>query len=137
MLQNIYFTECSGTYGSDWRSDIKVLTLILLDLAPVADLATAVVYGQPLDRKPRDFRWGRAYVQHCARRQGYDPILSLTISNVPFPTTWLHDQVLSDFKPIQTQEGKSGNCNMSVQELALGIPWELGGSKFVPQPVGP
>jgi hypothetical protein len=70
---------------------------------------------------------------------GYDPILPWILSNVPFQTTWhLHDQVLSDIEPIQTQEGQSGNCNMSVREtLALGIAWELGGYRFVPQPVNP
>jgi hypothetical protein len=57
---------------------------------------------------------------------GYDPILPWIFSN---ETTWhLHDQVLSDFEPIQKQEGKSGNCNMSVKEaLALGIARDLGG----------
>ena len=28
--QEIYFTECSGTYGSDWWSDMKVRNSILI-----------------------------------------------------------------------------------------------------------
>ena len=41
--QDIYFTECSGTVGSDWWSDIKVCGLN--DVRNLAHNNDAVVYG--------------------------------------------------------------------------------------------
>ena len=35
--QEIYFTECSGTYGSDWWSDMKVRNSNLISDTPLIE----------------------------------------------------------------------------------------------------
>ena len=44
-LQEVYFTECSGTIGSDWWSDIKVSIPTITD---VRTNVCIVVYEQPV-----------------------------------------------------------------------------------------
>ncbi|KAG5637109.1 hypothetical protein H0H81_005747 [Sphagnurus paluster] len=48
--KEIYFTECTGTIGSDWWSDIKV-SLGSLFVTTCA-YNSKVVHGQPVSMKP-------------------------------------------------------------------------------------
>ncbi len=51
--KDILFTECSGVYGSDWWSDLKVNCLYpSLKAATVDTRLSVVVYGQHVSSRP-------------------------------------------------------------------------------------